>query len=781
MRIRTISLSWFRGAAHLVSLEPECKSIVVYGVNGSGKSSFVDAVEYVLNDGRVGHLAHEYSGKHLQNALPNTHKPPDAKTELSIRFCEGSETTVEIKNDGTAKTTRSVTGWDYRRTVLRQDEVAAFIKDTKGAKYSALLPLLGLHRLEVAAENLRQLARNVESLSQLEKGKEKLAQVTAKRNEVFGADDDTQILEKITTLHATYCPDKGSTKQVLARCDELTAALDARIERLSSDQKRHLTLRAAAEEKIKSHAEAVRVANAALAKEADPLISQKIAVLQAADTLGRKLPTEGDLECPVCGQTIQADALRAHISAELERLQSIRQTLSARNTAMRSLSDSVKNLKSNLAKPEVKAWRAEVTTEKLAQEFALLDALDAEALRTVCDENDLQKIEEKLLPIVDAAVAASSDALPEVQQLLTDKRLVEVAKLVIDACGLAIQLARDEHLASSIKALEQGTREQIKARSKAVLDSISGDLKAMWSVLHPGEAIENVHLYAPEDVDKAIDIGLKFHGKELASPRLTLSEGYRNSLGLCIFLAMAKREAATDRPVILDDVVVSLDRSHRGMIVELLRTEFANRQVIILTHDRDWYTELRQQLDDGSWSFGALLPYDTPQIGIRWSHRSTTFDDARAHLDGRPDSAGNDARKIMDVELSIIAERLQVKLPYLRFEKNDRRVAHDFLERLISDGQKCFQTVSGKDAAVNQGAIEALKRADKLLVSWGNKASHSFDLVRPEAAKLIDECEKALACFRCSNCEKPVWLADASGSEWTQCQCGSLRWRYGKA
>jgi len=90
VRIKTISLSWFRGAAHLVALAPECKSIVVYGVNGSGKSSFVDAVEYVLNDGRVGHLAHEYSGKHLQNALPNTHKPPDAKTELSIKVCDGS-------------------------------------------------------------------------------------------------------------------------------------------------------------------------------------------------------------------------------------------------------------------------------------------------------------------------------------------------------------------------------------------------------------------------------------------------------------------------------------------------------------------------------------------------------------------------------------------------------------------------------------------------------------------------------------------------------------------
>ena len=58
--------------------------------------------------------------------------------------------------------------WDYRRIVLRQDEVAEFIRDTKGGKYSALLPLLGLHQVEVAAENLRQLAKSIEEQSKLD-------------------------------------------------------------------------------------------------------------------------------------------------------------------------------------------------------------------------------------------------------------------------------------------------------------------------------------------------------------------------------------------------------------------------------------------------------------------------------------------------------------------------------------------------------------------------------------------------------------------------------------
>jgi chromosome segregation ATPase len=73
MRIKAISLSWFRGAAAEATLDTRAKSVVVYGPNGSGKSSFVDAVEYVLEGGRIGHLSHEYSGRKQEKGIINTH------------------------------------------------------------------------------------------------------------------------------------------------------------------------------------------------------------------------------------------------------------------------------------------------------------------------------------------------------------------------------------------------------------------------------------------------------------------------------------------------------------------------------------------------------------------------------------------------------------------------------------------------------------------------------------------------------------------------------------
>ena len=370
--------------------------------------------------------------------------------------------------------------------------------------------------------------------------------------------------------------------------------------------------------------------------------------------------------------------------------------------------------------------------------------------------------------------------LADVQKLIDNKKLLDVAESVIAAEVLKTEVTNGDALVTLINSLERGVRLEIRRQSQSVIDNISGDIESMWSTLHPDEKIDSVRLSLPQSADKAIDVVLKFHGLEQDSPRLTLSEGYRNSLGLCIFLAMAKQVVDIERPLFLDDVVVSLDRNHRGMIQELLEKEFSDRQVVILTHDRGWYTELRNLLPHNRWIFKTLLPYETPDIGIRWSHKTTTFDDARALIAGRPDAAGNDARKIMDVELPIIAECLPIRLPYLRSDKNDIRMANDFLTCLVADGKKCFEKKSGNNYVKNSDAIDACSKAHTLLRAWGNPASHTFDIVRPEAIKLIDACEIAIASFKCDSCNRNVWRLDDKQSEIVQCLCGEIRWRYGK-
>ena len=784
MRIKSIQLAWFRGAAEPVSLAPKCKSMVVYGSNGSGKSCFVDAIEYILEDGKIQHLAHEYSGRKQEKAVVNTHRPKDRKTELSIKFEDDSGLNIEIAKDGaytsSGDTAVAMPTWEYRRTVLRQHEIAEFIQSTKGDKYSSLLPLLGLHSMELAAENLRKIAKSVREQSQLSATTLKLKGVVAMRKEAFGEDSGEQILKKIESLHVKYCLDKAATTGAMVRCEELKLAINTRISQSSADQRRYVALRDAASLDLKNHVDAVRTASGKLAGAVEPLIAEKLEVLESTAMFAKKLVDGKEVICPACGRTIPVHDFQEHVAAEQKRLGDIIKTFDTRKSAIGTLCTTVGSLKSTFGKSDLELWRDEFSKGVVVEGFAYVDEFDIEALRACCEEQDLKALEEKLQPLIDAANLSSKDAPPDAQQLSVDGRTVDVALAVMKAKDLAVTEKRAKTLIAFIKTLEQGTRDEIRALAKIVIGDISADIQTMWTILHPGEAIEDVRLYLPDAADKAIDISLKFYGVDQDSPRLTLSEGYRNSLGLCIFLAMAKREAPNDRPIFLDDVVVSFDRNHRGMIAEILEKEFSTRQLIILTHDRDWYTDLRYQLDNKSWEFKTLLPYETPEIGIRWSHKTTTFDDARAFLADRPDEAGHDARKIMDVELAIIAERLQIRFPFLRGDKNDKRMANDFLKRLTSDGKKCFQRQVDKEYTSYAAGLDKIENASKLLVSWANRASHTPDLVRSEASKLIDTCEAALGCFRCSSCDKYVWLADAANQEWVQCQCGELRWRYGK-
>ena len=111
------------------------------------------------------------------------------------------------------------------------------------------------------------------------------------------------------------------------------------------------------------------------------------------------------------------------------------------------------------------------------------------------------------------------------------------------------------------------------------------------------------------------------------------------------------------------------------------------------------------------------------------------------------------------------------------------RTAHEFLDRLVADGKRCFEKKMSGGYVANTDAIEACEDARVLLIAWANRASHTYDLVSAEASKLIDACEKAIEFFRCFSCPnppKPIWYLDGTVPEWVQCQCGEIRWRYGK-
>lgn len=514
MRIKRVLLAWFRGAADPVALEPDSKSMVVYGVNGSGKSTFVDAIEYILHAGRIGHLTHEYSGKHQEKGVPNTHTPKDRQTEISITFANNGELRTTIAADGTSSTSGSaataMAEWGYLRAVLRQDEVATFIHDTKGGKYSALLPLLGLSYMEVAAENLRQLSKAVEQQAKIRENRIALRELATRRKEIFGAATDSQIEGAIAKLHSSYCPGKSVTQDPVGQCGDLDHELTLRFGQFIANQRRHLALQEIGGVALKAHIDQVRASAATLVGIAEPLIAEKLEILRSASALLARIGETADVTCPACGRPIGVAAFQAHVHDERTKLQEISEAFDAWKASLGTLCDDLITLKTSSMKTDVKAWQEQQSTEGFVDHFHYLAGVNIEALRQSFGDADLEAIESKLLPIVEAAARATKDAMPDVQQLLSDRRTAEAAKAVLGSVGLRDSMARAVALAGFIEALEAATRNEIRVRSQKIVDEISADVQTMWKILHPDAAIEHVRLYLAKDADKAIDIGLKF-------------------------------------------------------------------------------------------------------------------------------------------------------------------------------------------------------------------------------------------------------------------------------
>lgn len=779
MKIKTIELSWFRGSAASALLDTNGKSVVIYGDNGAGKSSFVDAVEYALKNGRIAHLSHEFSGKNQEKAIHNVSKPEGEKTKFEIKFDSDTNLAVEIEKNGKFSSVGTgqpvIDKWNYRRTVLRQNEVSEFIHDTKGEKYSTLLPLFGLDETINISDNIHELIKATESKSDLKVKQSEFERIITLRKNIFGMATDQEITQKVNELFFLYCQSDMDGKGIDQQISEIEKEIRVRIDSNNFEIEKHSLLEKLGKLEVRQNINLIRQANSKIAENVDPLITEKLEVLKSTSSFSQKIGSAQEVLCPACGRVIEFESLHSHVQSEQNKLRDVIKVNNFRKLALDSLCDNLKALKENFKREHLNIWRNSLS-ERYGKSIQYLDGLDVPKIRVSCDENTLERIEKELLPIIDAAVVESEKTAPDTKKLVGDKEMIEGVKNILNIDVLKAEIERIEDVLSFLKSLEQNFRTNLIEKIKNLIVDISTDMRTMWSILHPNEKITDISLYVPENEEKALDICMKFHGNDQPSPRNTLSEGYRNSLGLSIFLSMAKR-GGDKHPLFLDDVIVSLDRNHRGMVVELLEQEFSDRQVFIFTHDRVWYTELRHQLDHKKWEFRTLLPYETPDIGIRWSHNSSTFEIARANLENRPDTAGNDVRKIMDIELAVIAEKLKIEFPFVRGEKNDMRMAHDFLERMASIGAKKFQKKKENVGEYEEysDAIEGLKNADKLIVSWGNRGSHSFDLMKPEAEKLITTCEKALEFFKCSACNKKVWALTAN--DFVRCDCGALRWK----
>lgn len=154
IKIKEIQISGIRGIKKdLNIILDSSKSILIYGDNGSGKSSITDAIEWFYSD-RVEHLSSEEIGRKGINALRSIFLPEDKAAYAELRFSDSkfnsckelfykrSKLTSEYSNSAEEFS-------DYIDTslkenlILRYKDLLKFILFTKTEKLEKISQIIG--------------------------------------------------------------------------------------------------------------------------------------------------------------------------------------------------------------------------------------------------------------------------------------------------------------------------------------------------------------------------------------------------------------------------------------------------------------------------------------------------------------------------------------------------------------------------------------------------------------------------------------------------------------
>jgi len=199
-----------------------------------------------------------------------------------------------------------------------------------------------------------------------------------------------------------------------------------------------------------------------------------------------------------------------------------------------------------------------------------------------------------------------------------------------------------------------------------------------------------------------IDFEVTHHGERLVAPQHFLNEARLTALALSLYLGAAQvavtaptpsaAAPAFSRVLIMDDVLIGLDLSNRLPLLRVLAEDFADWQVILLTHDRVWFELAREHTEHaGGWLAKELCLLEVPN-GVAPRPVLKDADDfvtrAQLHLAATPPdlmAAAVYLRAAFETKLKNVCEDRRIEVA---FKSQSKEVKADTLWLGIVERQK---------------------------------------------------------------------------------------------
>jgi len=626
MRLSKIEASGVRGIPNgWPSLPIGERGLILYGPNGTGKTSLVDAIEFLITR-RSTLFAENRAG--VSWAIGRQHVQA-RRVGANLTVSNGA-TTWDIQFDKAPPL--PIAAWCEAASsssfLLRRYMLLRFIEAAPKGRYEQLEPFLNLKDFIELEERLSSTTSSIDTKRSVLK-----AQIASSTQAIRNSFDLSHtepvtlvdILEKInaklTVLGVTKCTDEASCEDASASVREILKSEKPSEKYLSLMRLRHAVQQLSTN---RIYAELMAQLSSALQSvEEESGRERKLAVIELLES-AKGVITDNELtECPVCERPIDpiaiADRLQVRIDENI-RLTTFREDASRKRKAIQqlmkssqtALADLISEWQRDLTEPMPDVYREESTllTEIVESLGSFLTSETAASyarrlLETPENRDDLIILLDRL---------AISEEKGETRLVLSDANvmLTTFSAQWSEFSKKQAQLDRLDYQWSVADRIHGHAIDSRKDVVQELLDGISLIANDMYEFIHPAEKIAASKLAVRPTEDGSVNLHTEFYGKT-APPRLHLSESHLDTLGLCYFLALRKTEALADpsfRLLILDDVLHSVDADHRVRVAQLLKKEFSDHQLIITTHDEIFFGRLRAALGSNSVEYQKFHGWD---------------------------------------------------------------------------------------------------------------------------------------------------------------------------
>jgi hypothetical protein len=807
IQIEAIHIEEFRGIRNL-GLTLGCKPFVVWGPNGSGKSGVVDAIDFALT-GSIARLTGAGTGgltvlKHGPHVIQRDNA---AAAKVSLTVCDTASgqqavltrsiktaSTYTLEPDTPAMRTAVERARQHPELTLSRREIIKFVVAEAGKRAQEVQILLKLDRIDETRRLLKTAQTKCSSANNAGQSEVTAAEEAMRRHldltDLLAAEVTHEInlrretlgLEKFDAVNIETDLLAGVAHGEGAPFNKASAVNDIR------------TLSDRLSDNVRMEGEVGILSDALVELDGDP---GALAALRQRGLVEAGIELVDDALCPLCDLEWQSvEALRTHLKEKLNRstvADQLRERIQAAANALRADIRATRGLISAVV-PHARAfgddelphrlqtWAEDLTTFEAS--FPSIDGVIANRHRLTTDPSALP-----LSMVTDlATLIATVEALPDQSATVDARTYLTVAK----ERWTRVRLARAAYAKANAAYL---TSNAVYATYCSVADE---SLTTLYKTIEAEFSEYYRHINADDessfkaDLEPSagkLELAVDFYGVGMFPPAAYHSEGHQDGMGVCLYLALVKRLLGDDfRFAVLDDVVMSVDKTHRRQFCTLLKDTFPDVQFIITTHDEVWVRQMQASGLIGKSSQARFHGW-TVEDGPHYEQGDDVWDriDADLVMDDVP-GAAHKLRRHLESTLADLAAVLRGQVPY---KPENNYELSDFLSATTGRHGEWLKKAAASANSWNNEAVklqvEALKKArnEALLTqrseTWAiNPLVHYNEWATMDKADfvpVVDAWKQYFALFSCANgdCGSWIYVVGQPGHEESlRCSCGTF-------